>query len=120
MSWKIVRLELARTPGYPEGSPEHAFLVRLPIGENGAVQADLLKQPLMQPSVRRIWPGESEKTGVIIPKDDGWVFSYEPGDDDDEPLFRLNDHKLKMGDYLTIFEQGEALPFKVVCVEDAR
>lgn len=118
MPWNV-RLELARTPEYPEGSPERAFLVRLPIGENGAIQADLMKQPSMQPSVRRIWPGESEKTGVIVPKDDWWVFSYEPGDDDDQPLFLLNDNKLKMRDYLTIFEQGEALPFKVVYVEDA-
>ena len=119
MSWKIIRLELARTPEYPEGSPAHAYVLRLPIDDNGMLEKSLLRHPQERPVVRRFWPGEPVREGVIVPKGRGWVFSYEPGESDDEALFHLENHPVVVGQYLTVTEtDGEKLPFKVTGCND--
>jgi hypothetical protein len=119
MTWRIIRLELARTPEFPQGSPAHAYVLRLPIDDNGVLEERILKHPDQDPVVRRFWPGQAERKGVVIPKGRGWVFSYAPGDTDDEALFHLEDRPIKVGQYLTITEaDGEKLPFKVVSCHD--
>lgn len=119
MSWKVIRLELARTPEYPDGSSAHAFVLRLPVDDNGMLEQRILRNPDQRPTVRRFWPGEPEREGVVVPKGRGWVFSYEPGESDDEALFHLENHPVKVGQYLTITDtDGEELPFKVVSCHD--
>ena len=39
MTWKIIRLELARTLDFPDGSPAHAYVLRLPIDDNGVLES---------------------------------------------------------------------------------
>ena len=41
-----------------------------------------------------------EVSGTIERKGKRWVFSYEEGDEDDEPVFRLGDHVFKPGEYI--------------------
>jgi hypothetical protein len=119
MTWKIIRLELARTPDFPDGSPAHAYVLRLPIDDNGMLERRILHHPDESPVVRRFWPDEADRAGVIISKGRGWVFSYAPGESDDEALFHLEDHSIKVGQYLTVTEaDGEKLPFKVVSCHD--
>ena len=66
------------------------------------------------PVVRRLWPNEPDRTGVVINQRAGWAFSYEVGVDDDEGIFHFEYHPITMGEYLTITESdGERLPFKV-------
>ena len=38
MTWKTIRLELARTPEFPEGSAAHAYVLRLPIDDDGYIE----------------------------------------------------------------------------------
>lgn len=119
MSWKIIRLELARTPEFPQGSAAHAYVLRLPIDDNGFLEKTALRHPDQRPTVLRFWPREADREGVIIPRGRGWVFSYAPGEDDDEALFHLENHAISVGQYLTITEaDGEKLPFKVVSCHD--
>lgn len=115
MTWKTIRLELARTPQFPEGSAAHVYVLRLPIDDNGMIERAAMKHPTEGPIVRRLWPGEPDKTGVVINQRAGWAFSYEEGDADDEGIFHLEHHPIRLGEYLTITEvNGERLPFKVV------
>lgn len=119
MAWKTIRLELARTPEYPEGSAAHAYVLRLPLDDNGLIDRSLLKHPDQRPVVRRLWPDEPDQQGVVIPVRGGWAFSYAPGEDDDEGIFHLEDHPIRIGAYLTITEtDGERSPFKVVHCHD--
>lgn len=119
MSWKIVRLELARTPEFPQGSAAHAYVLRLPIDDNGLLEQSILRHPDQRPTVFRFWPGEPDRQGVVIPRGRGWVFSYAPGESDDETLFHLENHAISVGEYLTITEtDGEKLPFRVVSCHD--
>jgi hypothetical protein len=119
MAWKMIRLELARTPHYPQGSPAHAYVMRLPVDDNGVLEKHILRDPDQRPVVRRFWPGEADREGVVIPKGRGWVFSYSPGESDDETLFHLENHPIAVGQYLTITEaDGEKLPFRVTSCHD--
>ncbi|QJB70904.1 hypothetical protein HF685_15615 [Parasphingorhabdus halotolerans] len=115
MTWKTIRLELARTADYPSGSNAHAYVFRVPLDDDGFIEPKKLKEAEKRPVVRRFWRGEPDQSGVVIATENGWAFSYKVGDDDDETIFRLKDHPLKIGEYITITEtDGSALPFKVI------
>jgi hypothetical protein len=67
--------------------------------------------------VRRFWQGQDDESGAIERKGNRWVFSYEPGEEDDEPVFRLGDHVFKPGEYISITEHsGEQFTFLVASV----
>ncbi|AKH42110.1 hypothetical protein FHS61_002355 [Altererythrobacter atlanticus] len=120
MTWKIVRLTLARTPEYPEGSAQHAYELVLPLGEDGLIDREAFEQNRGRATVQRIWPGEGVQRGAILHKRDGWAFSYRPGDADDEDLFHLEHHPLVAGNYVTLTEpDGDRLPYRVVTVRSA-
>lgn len=115
MTWKTIRLELARTADHPDGSSAHAYVFRVPLNEEGFIEPEALKKAEKTPVVRRFWPGEPDQSGVVIASPKGWAFSYKIGDEDDEVIFRLKDHPLKVGEHLTITEtDGSELPFRVV------
>lgn len=115
MTWKTIRLELARTAEFPNGSAAHAYVLRLPLGDDDLIDGSAFKHPNNNPTVIRLWPREPDKTGIVISKTGGWAFSYEPGDADDEALFHLENHPFRIGEYVTITEtDGDCLPFKVV------
>lgn len=118
MSWKTIRLELARTDGFPNGSPARAYLLRLPLDANGLIDvAEFQARPALA-TVRRYWVNEPDRSGYLIHKKSKWVFSYALGDADDESLFHLESHSLNLGEYVTITEtDGQVLPFRVVRCE---
>jgi hypothetical protein len=115
MTWKTIRLELARTADHPDGSSAHSYVFRVPLDDAGFIEPEALKKADKRPIVRRFWPGEADQSGVVIATDKGWAFSYKVGEDDDEVIFRLKEHPLKVGEYLTITEaDGSELPFRVI------
>lgn len=112
--WNLLRLELARTSEFPEGSASRAYMLRLPLDAEGLIdEAALAKRPGMA-TVRRFWPNEADQTGHLMRNRKGWVFSYAIGEDDDEMLYHLEGHHLRLGEYVTITEpDGVRLPFRV-------
>ena len=114
MTWTTIRLELARTREFPNGSPAHAYVLRLPLMQEGTVDAKEFNAQPELATVRRFWPGEPERSGYIIHKRGGWAFSYALGEDDDENIFHLESHPLRVGDYLTLTEpDGDKWPYQV-------
>lgn len=113
-NWKLIRLELARTADFPEGSPSRAFLLRLPLFEDGLIdEAEVGRKPAMA-TVKRHWPNEPDQHGYVIRTGANWGFSYAIGEDDDETLFHLESHPLCEGEYVTLTEpDGKRLPFQV-------
>jgi hypothetical protein len=113
--WNLVRLELARTPEFPEGSASRAYLLRVPLDAGGRIdEAALAARPALA-TVRRFWPNEPDQSGYLVRNGKGWVFSYAPGEDDDEAVYRLDGHVLCLGEYVTIAEPcGARHPFRVV------
>lgn len=119
MTWKAIRLELARTPDFPEGSPGRAYLLRLPLGEDGIISEPAIRSDPGQATVRRFWPSQPDMSGHVIRTPAGWAFSYRIGEEDDETLFHLETHPLCPGEYVTLTEpDGQRLPFRVACVRE--
>lgn len=121
MRWTTIRLELARSPGYPNGSPSRAYLLHLPLDGSGLVDEEAFRVAPALATVRRHWPNERDRAGYVIRKKNGWAFSYAIGDADDENLFHLESHPLSPGEYVTITEpDGMRLPYRVVANGEQR
>jgi hypothetical protein len=119
MNWKSIRLELARTKEFPEGSASRAYLLRLPIDDNGVIDEPALLHLPAQATVRRFWPNQADMSGYVIRTPKGWAFSYRKGDEDDEAVFHLETHPIRIGEYLTLTEpDGQQLPFRVVSLKE--
>ncbi|WP_166038045.1 hypothetical protein [Sphingosinicella sp. YJ22] len=117
MTWYSIRLELARTPEFPLGSPSRYYLLRLPLDDAGLIDEAALDEDPGRNTVRRFWPNEADLVGHLIPTRLGWAFSYRIGEDDDETIYHLETHPLRAGEYITLTEpDGERLPFKVAAV----
>lgn len=114
MKWKDIRLELARTKEFPDGSPCRAYLLRLPLEDDGLIDEASLKEAPARATVRRYWPNQADMFGHVVRTPLGWAFSYEPSDEDVEAVFHLETHAIRPGEYLTLTEpDGGKLPFRV-------
>ena len=113
-----VRLELARTPNIPQGDPACGYELVLPLDRSGLLDADEWRQHKAACTVRRFWSTSADEHGRLIhTRHRTWAFSYAPGEDDDEPLYRLQDHRLVPGEYVSVTEHdGVTRPFRVVSV----
>jgi hypothetical protein len=120
MSLKWIRLELARTPEFPGGSPDHGYEFLAPLNSDGHIDAAAWKTVKDKCVVTRFWAGE-QKAGKLRHTGGGWRFDYDPRDDaDDEPFFKLDRHALVPGAYVTITEtDGQQLAFRVTEVTPA-
>jgi hypothetical protein len=114
MTWYTIRLDLARNEGFPEGSATHCYLLRAPLQPDGSIDAAAVAETPARATILRSWPDEPERRGYLIHSGGGWRFSYAPGEADDEPVFHLETHRLRLGEYVTITEQdGSSLCFTV-------
>lgn len=121
MSLKRIRLELARTPDFPNGSSDHGYEFIAPLDAKGHLDSAAWPQAKGACTVRRFWSRSPDEHGLLIHRRNGsWAFSYEPGEDDDEPIFRFDKHDFTIGEYVTVTEHdGVARPFRVVDVSPA-
>ncbi|MBX6369498.1 MAG: hypothetical protein IRZ04_16050, partial [Rhodospirillales bacterium] len=89
MALKRVRLELARSPEFPEGSSRHGYEFVLPLTEEGKLDRAAWEKAPEVCTVHRFWEGEGDNVGTLIRTGRGrWAFSYVPGESDDEPIHR--------------------------------
>jgi hypothetical protein len=119
MTLRTIRLELARSPEFPEGSPRHGYEFRAPLDANGHFDVEAWKKHRLDCTVRRFWDDADSESGLLVHARGGkWVFSYVPDEDeDDEPIFRFDGHVFKPGEYVSITEHdGVQRPFRVVSV----
>lgn len=118
MTLKKIRLELARTKEFPDGNAACGYEVAAPLDAQGHIDQAGWKSSKDRCTVRRFWAGQDDERGLLIHSHNRWVFSYAPGEDDDEPVFKLDRHIFKTGEYITITEHdGVARPFRIVSVK---
>lgn len=114
MTWTVIRLELARTPAFPNGSAARSYVLRLPLEEDGSIDEPAYRAHTELATVRRFWPNEPDRHGYLLHTNEGWALSYAPGEEDDEKVFRLDAHSIRPGAYITLTEpDGATLPFLV-------
>jgi hypothetical protein len=122
MTISNIELELAREPGHPQGDPNHRYQLRLPLSDDGSIDAAAWRQNQALSQVIRRRPGEPEACGRILHGPGGrWSFDYDDETDrDDEVGFRLGSERFVPGEYISIREDdGKMHVFKVTAVRPA-
>jgi hypothetical protein len=119
---KRVRMTLARTKAFPEGSARHGYEFVAPLDATGHIDATAWKAVREKCQVRRFWADEPDDIGHLVHRPGGsWAFHYDVvGDEDDEAGYRFAAHTFNVGDYVSIKdEDGDMHTFQVVAVTRA-
>lgn len=120
MNWNNIRLELARTKEFPEGSASRAYLLRIPLDDQGLIEERSLRAAPARATVRRFWPNEPDMSGHVIRTPSGWALCYRIGEAHEEAIFHLEMHPLRLGEYVTLTEPGgETSSFRVASIRQA-
>ena len=117
MMWTNIRLELAFSSQFPQGSPHRCYLLHLPLEAGGLINEEMVRATPKRATVRRFWPCQPDLRGYVIKTTKGWAFAYSR-EDGDEAVFHLDTHPIRIGDCLKLTEpDGKRLPFTVTNVE---
>ncbi len=115
-----IRLELARTKDHPEGARSIGYEFTAPLNDKGRIDPGLWQGAKDRCRVRRFRPAEEDDIGHLIRKPGGsWAFHYDihSDEEDDESGYRFADHVFKPGEYVSIREEEELIPYRVTRVE---
>ncbi len=112
----ILRPALSVEPS-PARADEHSYALTAPLDDDGRI--DLSAFGGQRWPVRRVGSEEGVAMGWLAHRGSHWFIDYDlERSDDDEPIFRLGDHRFLVGEYVTITEHdGVAQTFRVVSVE---
>lgn len=118
MTWKTVRLELARTADFPKGSASRAYILRVPLNDEGLIDAELIARTPSHATASRFWSSEPELFGRIERSDGQWVMRCRGQHDD--TVFRMPALALRLNNEITIEEpDGSSNPFRVASIKSA-
>lgn len=118
MSLTRVVMRLGRNPdaGFPDGDDHHGYVVIAPLDKDGKLDVELWRANKDACTVNRFSPDATETAdGWLSHRATRWFFRYDEDEEGpDEPVYRLGDHTMRIGDYLTIHEaDGDDLTFKI-------
>ena len=122
-AFKRIRLNLARSKEFPEGSARHGYEFVAPLDAEGRIDPVLWKQHREHCGVRRFWEKQPDETGRLVhrpgSKGGSWKFDYDPAaSEDDEAGYRFGAHLFRPGEYVSIRdEDGVMHTFVVATVE---
>ena len=125
-NFKRIRLNLARSKEFPQGSGRHGYEFVAPLKTDGHIDEAQWKKDRAHCRVRRFWDGEGDQVGFLVHKPGGpdharWVFDYDQSaEDDDESGYRFGAHVFRPGEYVSIRDEDGAMhTFQVASVEAA-
>ena len=111
-----VILHLARNPATPfvAGDPGQGYVVTAPLTADGRIDPDGFGARRWP--VRRFGDDGDGDIGWLARRGNAWFIDYDDATEaDDEPIFRLGDHRFLIGEYLTITgEDRQPLTYRVV------
>lgn len=109
MTWTMIRLELARVPGFPNGSAARSFVLRLPLDAEGRIdEAEYRHRPELA-TARRFWPSEADRHGRLHCTADGWTIACGMGEG-----YRMAAQAIREGGQVVLTDQaGAPMPFVV-------
>ncbi|GBD47815.1 hypothetical protein [Methylopila sp. Yamaguchi] len=121
---RLVRLHLAREPRHPTGSEVHGYAFVSPLDRHGMLDPSLWRKERARCRVVRFWAGEQALFGLLKHRAGGaggstWVFDFDPDrSDDDDTGHRLDAHRFRTNEYVTLEHEGEPHVFRVASVDD--
>jgi hypothetical protein len=120
---KKVILNAARSKAFPDGSIRHGYEFLAPLTAEGRIDVEAWKARRGECFVHRFWGDEPHMRGLLAHRPGGrggstWAFEYGAGSDasGEEDGYRFGDHAFKVGEYVSVREEGELRPFRVVSV----
>ena len=121
-----IRLHLARSKEFPDGSARHGYEFLAPLDEKGHIDSDAWKDLRAACTVTRFWANEAPEQGKLVHRAGGvggssWVFDYEEdAGDDDETGYRFGDHAFVPGEYVSLRDEDNDMhTFVVFSVQPA-
>jgi hypothetical protein len=76
MDWMTIRLELARNPGFPKGTPSRAYLLRVPVTDEGFIDERALAREPGRATARRFWSTDPDQFGHIERLNGSWALRW--------------------------------------------
>ena len=122
MSLSRIVMRLARNPGteFADGDDHRGYALVAPLNGDGLIDETAYKASKGGCTVRRFAPDEDPQEGRLARKGTNWFFDYADGQEDDEAVHRLGEHKFAVGEYVSIAdEDGRLLAYKVTDIQPA-
>jgi hypothetical protein len=118
---KRITLRLARNPdaGFPDGDPQRGYTIVAPLDDDGRIDTEAWRAARRQCLVVRFSPEADERAdGWLTHHGAHWSIRYDEADEGpDEPLFRLSEHRLVEGEYLSVADpDGPTLVYRISAV----
>ena len=118
MSLSRIVMRLARNPGteFAGGDDHRGYALTAPLTEDGHIDENAYARMKGDCSVRRVAPDEAAMDGHLNRRGARWFFDYDDAEQtDDEPLYRLGQHRFALGEYVTVTDDdGRPLTYKVM------
>lgn len=115
MTWKTVRLELACSASFPRGSPCRAYILRVPLDEDGLIDGAALARSPSRATARRFWSSEPDQFGYVERSGGHWVLRCRGAQG--EALFRMPALPIRPNGHIPVEEQdGTTYPFRVASI----
>jgi len=120
MTMKRIRVELARSKEFPDGSANHGYEVTLPLPDDDRFDTAAFKADGQLCTFVKFAAGADDRHGQLVKESGGdWAFSYQLGEADDERIFRLESHVFRPDEYVTVTdEDDEEHVYRVVSVDN--
>lgn len=122
MSLSRIVMRLARNPGteFADGDDHRGYSLVAPLNDDGHIDEEAYKASRSGCTVRRFAPDEDAQEGRLARKGSNWFFDYADGEEDDEAVHRLGEHRFAVGEYVSIAdEDGRLLAYKVTDIQPA-
>lgn len=114
MKWKVIRIELASNGEFPRGSAGRAYLLRLPLKDDGQIDGETLEAEPARAIVRRYWANEADMIGHMVATPSGLAIRYEANPVVDGQLFRFDADSIHVGDEVQLTDiDGHERLFRV-------
>jgi hypothetical protein len=113
MNWNTIRLELAGTRDFPTGSVGRAYLIRVPLNDNGSIDETAFAREPQKATVRRFWSSDPDERGHLVRVGGKWALRCHGKPD--RLLSMVS--ALKLGEAVAVTgSDGVALPFRVTSI----
>jgi hypothetical protein len=122
---KKVVLHAARSKQFPDGSIRHGYDFIAPLTADGHIDLEGWKTHRGECFAHRFWGDEPEQRGLLVHRAGGrggstWRFELGAGAtlDEEGDGFRFGDHAFRVGEYVSIRDEGgELVTFRVASMK---